>query len=70
MLAAILPAAKAIARALRDCDMGALVNSGSKLEVSVSEERVGLNGGMTFLCRRRFQSMSAKKGWDLSSLAS
>lgn len=62
MLAAILPAAKAIARALRDCDMGALVNSGSKLEVSVSEASVGLNGGMTFLCSKRCQSMSAKKG--------
>lgn len=50
--------------------MGALVNSGSKLEVSVSEERVGLNGGTTFLRWSSVQSMSEKKGCSRSSLAS
>ncbi|KAH3685250.1 hypothetical protein WICPIJ_003794 [Wickerhamomyces pijperi] len=48
----------------------AFVNSGSKLEVSVSEDKCGLNGGGIFLAVSKFQSMSAKNGCSFNSLAS
>lgn len=70
MLAGIFADAMADARAFNEPVIGALVNSGSKLEVSVSELRVGLNGGMMFLRWSSLQSMSAKNGCSRSSLAS
>lgn len=58
-----LPLANAAARALRDDEFcKALVNSGSKLEVSRIDLSLGLNGGTTIFLVKASQSTSAKNG--------
>ena len=65
------PEASAAARAFKDdAPFSAFVNSGSKLDVSVSDFNLGLKGGVINFFVRSSQLISAKKGCLFNSSAS